>query len=100
MGGVTVYLWNQERSQRQEENVANDLFACERGNVLRDEIRELAEAGRTLDSEILRIIFSRVQDQELIEQLERDLGPAFAEFDLAVDDINNVSCEDVIRGVG
>lgn len=96
LGGAFTLL--QEQQAREEDQIRAAIFACERVNILRGQVRELSLEGQVMDRRILDFFFSRGFSEEQVLALNNALDPIFDDFEQTVRDVRDTDCKAVVPG--
>lgn len=82
---------------RERDRLAADLASCERGNVLRLQVRALGEADQNLVTGILDIVLPSGSEPR-VDVLRDQLTPVLAEHQATIEDIVAVDCQQLVHG--
>ena len=88
----------EQSDQRERDRIASDVTACERGNVLRQQVRDMGAATDDTFRTVLDTIFANVRPSEASTELRRLLDVPLAEFHTAVQAIELTDCRAAVPG--
>lgn len=87
-----------EADQREAVRIEADILGCERGNVLRHQVIDLAEANEALVQGVLDVVFSAISNADTVDRLRDGLAPVFAEHHTAITAIELTDCPASVPG--
>lgn len=82
---------------RERDRIASDIAGCERGNVLRLQVRALGEADQDLVTGILDIVLPAGREPS-VDRLREQLTPVLVEHQATIEDIVQVDCRSLVLG--
>ena len=88
--------------QREQDRIAADVTACERGNILRGQVIAVGDANEELVQGIIDVVLPpdvvNGDRAERISEIRAALAPLFAQHRDAVDDISLTDCQNAVPG--
>lgn len=90
-----------EQNRREQERLATDFAACQRGNALRQQIKDVGLAEEKLVDGVLDTVLPEEGSPERIariQELRAEMDPLFVEYRRTVDAIQLTDCDRAVPG--